>query len=427
MTGAGPATGTGEDSPAKDGTGRPGVRRVSQPEIDADQEKSAGFRGARRRCYPFPLMPETRVCPTCGGAYGAGALFCPGDGAPLSAHRSDAGPDPYVGLSVAGQLTVERLVGLGSMGRVYRAWQALIERPVAIKILHREHTKNATIVARFQREGRVAGGLAHPNVVSVLGAGSLPRGGQTEGEPYLVMELLDGLSLRSAFAASGGALALGRALRIMLQVCDAMGDAHARGIVHRDLKPENVMLVPVGLEPDFVKVLDFGVARVGEADSSLATHAGAVLGTATYACPEIARGERVGPPGDVYSIATLLFECLSGKTPFSGKGPVDLLIQHAQAPAPELRSAAPSADLPEAIARVVARGLAKTPRDRYQDARELGQALVRAAREAGIELDASGGRAALLGESRARSQSTTLTVTSADAPAPASVAPRGLS
>jgi eukaryotic-like serine/threonine-protein kinase len=343
-------------------------------------------------------MAETRrVCPTCGAGYGGDALFCPRDGAPLATRRPETAGDPYLGVRASGDVEIERLVGIGSMGRVYRARQAGLARPVAIKILHREHGRNATLVARFQREGRVAGSLSHPGIVVVHSAGELPRDGQTDGEPYLVMELLDGLSLRSLLAASLGALPLTRALRVATQICDAIGEAHAHGVVHRDLKPENVMLVSVGRDPDFVKVLDFGVARVGDADSSVLTHAGAILGTATYACPETARGERIGPPGDVYSIATMLYECLAGEPPFVGKGPVDVLIQHAQAEAKDVRSHAPAASVPSSIAEVLARSLSKSPAERPSNARELGQALVDAAERGGLGAGALAPRATLLG------------------------------
>ena len=342
-----------------------------------------------------------RTCPTCGEAYGTEALFCPRDGAPLAARKPDALGDPYLGLHLGETIALERLVGIGSMGRVYRAAQTDLERPVAVKVLHREHLKRRDLVARFLREGRVAGSLLHPNLVTVHGMGELDAAeGRTGGEPYLVMEFLDGLTLRSALAASDSALAPSRALRIALSICDAIGEAHAHGVVHRDLKPENVMLVRIGADPEFVKVLDFGVARVGEADSSVATHAGAILGTALYACPESARGERVGPPGDVYSIATVLFECLAGKPPFTGPGPVDVLIQHAQATPPEIRSFPAARDVPEPLARVLEQNLAKSPGARAPDARAFGRALFDAARAGGLDVGAAVHRATLLGAAR---------------------------
>jgi serine/threonine protein kinase len=355
----------------------------------------------------FSMAEMRRVCPTCGEAYGGEALFCPRDGAPLASRKPDVLGDPYLGLSIGGELHLERLVGIGSMGRVYRASQAGIGRQVAVKILHREHTKRRDLVARFLREGRVAGTLSHPNLITVHGAGELPKAaGQSVAEPYLVMEYLDGLTLRSALAAGDGTLPLERALGIVLSIADALGEAHARGIVHRDLKPENVMLVHVGADPDFVKVLDFGVARVGEADSSVATHAGAILGTALYACPESARGDQVGPGGDVYSIATLLFECLAGKPPFTGPGPVDVLIQHAQSAPPDVRSVPGAARVPEPLARLVERNLAKSPSDRAPDARAFGRSLVEAARASGLDAGALMRKATLLGSPSTRGEGT---------------------
>jgi len=344
-------------------------------------------------------MGETqRVCPTCGAGYGKDALFCPKDGAPLAFRKSAGGSDRYLGLRVAGQFLIDRLVGIGSMGRVYRAHQSGIERAVAIKILHREQAKERDVVLRFQREARVAGALMHPNVVGVLVAGELEHGAErTNGEPYLVMEYLDGMSLRSALVASAGALPMMRALKIVLEISDGLGEAHAHGVVHRDLKPENVMLVSCGADPDFVKVLDFGVARVGESDSSLATHAGAILGTALYACPESDRGEPVGPAGDVYSIATVLFECLVGRTPFQGAGPVDLLIQHAQARPPDIRSVPNGDKVPGPVAELIAKNLAKSPADRAPDARLFGRMLVSAARASGLDIALLVGQATLLG------------------------------
>jgi serine/threonine-protein kinase len=353
-------------------------------------------------------MAETRrVCPTCGEAYGGEALFCPRDGAPLAARKPDVLGDPYLGLSIGGELHLERLVGIGSMGRVYRASQAGIGRQVAVKILHREHTKRRDLVARFLREGRVAGSLSHPNLITVHGSGELPKAaGDGGAEPFLVMEFLDGLTLRSALAAGDGTLPLRRALGIVLSIADALGEAHARGIVHRDLKPENVMLVSVGADPDFVKVLDFGVARVGEGDSSVATHAGAILGTALYACPESARGDRVGPGGDVYSIATVLFECLAGKPPFTGAGPVDVLIQHAHTPPPDVRSVNPPAQVPEPLARLIEKNLAKSSAERSPDARAFGRALVDAVRASGLDAGPLTQRATLLGTPTAQSDRT---------------------
>jgi eukaryotic-like serine/threonine-protein kinase len=339
-----------------------------------------------------------RVCSRCGESYDPEVIFCPKDGTPLGSRKTEVADDPYLDIAVGGQFRIEQLIGIGAMGRVYRAHQAGIDRDVAIKILHRDLLRNPTVIGRFHREARVASRLAHPNVVQVLMTGDLGRmNADVGGEAYLVMEFLDGISLRSALAAAGGAMPLPRALHVILQVCDAVGEAHAQGIVHRDLKPENVMLVRRGDDPDFVKVLDFGVARLEWSDNSVATQAGVIFGTARYISPEGAQGAKVGPPSDVYSIATMLFQCLSGQTPFDGESPVSILIKHTNEAPPDVRSVARSSYVPEPIARAIAANLAKSPADRCRDAREFGRALVEAARDSGLKADGLVARSTLLG------------------------------
>ncbi|WP_437561038.1 protein kinase domain-containing protein [Sorangium sp. So ce542] len=340
-----------------------------------------------------------KSCPSCGERYDAGVLYCPRDGTPLASSRKSASlgaaeRDPYVGLTLGGQIQVRHLIGIGSMGRVYRAFQAGIERDVAVKVLHRELSSNAELVSRFHREAKIASRLVHPNVVQVLMTGSIPATADTRigGELYLVMEHLDGISLLSALAAAGTAgeseaLPLPRALHIILQVCDAVGEAHAQGIVHRDLKPENIMLVRRGEDPDYVKVLDFGIARLDWADKAMTTQAGLIFGTAKYISPEGADGQRVGPPADVYSIATMLYQCLAGRAPFEGDSPVALLVQHTHAPPADLRSIARSSYVPAPIAQVVMQNLAKKPSDRAPDARALGRDLALAVRASGLDPD----------------------------------------
>ncbi len=322
-----------------------------------------------------------KSCAKCGGRYPLDALFCPLDGTPLTrrATSSGAGEDPYLGCEVAGSIDIRQLVGIGAMGRVYRAFQRGIDRDVAVKILHRELSSNQQLVTRFHREAKVASRLSHPNVVHVYLTGQL-----ADGSMYIVMEYLDGLSLQSAMAAVGGAMPLPRALGIALQLCDAAGEGHAQGIVHRDIKPENVMLVRRGEADDFVKVLDFGIARLNWGDQSMATAAGLIFGTARYISPEGAQGEVVGPESDVYSIAILLYQMLSGRTPFEGDQAVALLIQQIHDAPPELRSIPRSAYVPEPIADVIMQNLAKSPQDREGDARLLGRALLEAAKASGL-------------------------------------------
>ncbi len=341
------------------------------------------------------MKPSGKTCAACGETYGPDVLFCPVDGTPLSGPRSLAGSalevDPYLGLDLAGSIKLDALVGVGSMGRVYRAFQGGVDRDVAVKVLHRELTGNAELVARFHREAKIASRLVHPNVVQVLMTGVIPGGGdaRTGGEVYLAMEYLDGISLLSALHAQGegGALPLARSLHIILQICDAVGEAHAQGIVHRDIKPENIMLVRRGEDPDFVKVLDFGIARIDWAAEAESTQAGLIFGTAKYISPEGAEGKPVGPQADVYAIATMLYQCLAGRAPFEGDSPMSLLVQQIHAPPADLSSIARAAYVPAALAQVVMGNLSKNAEERAKNARELGREIHLAARDAGIAVD----------------------------------------
>jgi serine/threonine protein kinase len=326
----------------------------------------------------------SKVCGACGARYPGDALFCPLDGMPLQSAasaggRGDSEDDPYLGQEISGHIEIRQLVGIGAMGRVYRAFQKGIDRDVAVKILHRELSANAQLVSRFTREAKVASRLQHPNVVQVLLAGQLP-----DRALYMVMEYLEGLSLQSALAAAGGSLPLSKALHIALQLCEASGEAHAVGIVHRDLKPENVMLVRRGTDPDFVKVLDFGIARINWGEQSVATAAGLIFGTARYISPEGAQGNAVGPASDVYSIATLLFQMLAGRTPFEGDQAVGLLVQQIHDAPPHLKSIPRAEYVPDPLAEVIMANLVKDPKRREQDARALGHAIIDAAKQSGL-------------------------------------------
>lgn len=347
-------------------------------------------------------MPKpAKICATCGADYEPDALFCPRDGTPLGSSRTVPGQDPYLGLVIGDQIELRQLIGIGSMGRVYRAFQRGVERDVAVKMLHRELSANQTLVSRFLREAKISSRLSHPNVVQVVMAGQLPvqsRSVSIGGELYIVMEYLDGISLMSALAAADGAMPLPRALHVVLQICDAVGEAHAQNIVHRDLKPENVMLVRRGDDPDFAKVLDFGIARLDWGEESFATQAGLIFGTARYISPEGSQGEPVSPPADVYAIATILYQCLSGRTPFEADSPMGLLMQHAYEPPPPLLSIPRASYVPPQLAAAIMHNLAKAPSDRATDARVFGRELVEAARAGGLSPDELVPRSTLLGQ-----------------------------
>ncbi|MBX3228231.1 MAG: serine/threonine protein kinase [Labilithrix sp.] len=331
------------------------------------------------------IMRPAKTCPRCRGRYESDALFCPKDGAPLDdphpATEETPPTDRYLGTVIAGDIAIQSIAGMGAMGRVYRAHQRGIDRDVAVKILHRELSSNTQLVSRFNREAKIASKLQHPHVVEVYLAGQLD-----DGSLYTVMEFLDGVSLASALREAGSVFTIERALAITLQICDAVGEAHARGIVHRDLKPENVMLVHRAEVAEWVKVLDFGIAKLTLGEQSMETAAGLIFGTARYISPEGAQGRPVGPPGDVYAITTMLFEMLAGRTPFEAE-PLGLLIKHIHEPAPELHTInAAGAAVPVALSRAIGEQLCKEPENRAQNGRALAAALVAAARDANISL-----------------------------------------
>ncbi len=321
-----------------------------------------------------------KICPCCGNAFDAEAIFCPTDGAKLETASSSG--DPYLGTTIAGDIHLTEVLGAGAMGRVYRARQGGIGRDVAVKILLRELSSNAQLVRRFEREAKIASKLRHPHVVEVHLVGQLP-----DGSLYIVMEYLDGVSLATALEMANGAMPLDRMLGIIVQICDAVGEAHAQGIVHRDLKPENVMLVRRAEMEDWVKVLDFGIAKGSIGGSSMHTASGHIFGTPRYISPEGVKGDAVGPASDVYSLATVAYQMLAGRTPFEGDQAMDLLVKHVHDAPPDLRSLERARSVPESVARIIMDNLDKDPAKRLPNARAFGTALAVATKAAGIAVN----------------------------------------
>ncbi|HWO24343.1 MAG TPA: protein kinase [Kofleriaceae bacterium] len=237
---------------------------------------------------------------------------------------------------------------------------------MAIKLLHRELASQRVIVDRFFREAKAVNDIRHENIVDVLDFGMLPPPGPDQPpEAYLVMELLEGASL-SAVIERDAPLPLERAIRIAIQIADALGAAHRARIVHRDLKPDNVMLIQRGRARDFVKVLDFGIAKqVDRAADGSRTHAGAVIGTPRYMSPEQCQGRgHVDPRADIYSLGIVLYQMLTGEVPFDGEGLGDLLVQ--QMAMPPLAPTVLNPRIPAQLELVVLKALEKRASDRYQ-------------------------------------------------------------
>ncbi len=322
---------------------------------------------------PMAQKPA-KVCPLCGLRYDPAAAFCQKDGARLTA---EGAVDPFLGKVILGQFRVDESIGAGGMGTVYRAHQLNLHRDVAVKILHPELLQNPDAVRRFHREAKVATSLEHPNLVRVFLFGEL----EDNAGLYLVMEHLEGRSLTELMRQEG-ALPPERALHLGVQLCHAIGAAHAQGIVHRDVKPENIIIVPRHGDPDFVKVLDFGIARLLWDEQSQMTQTGVIFGTARYISPEGAAGEFTDARSDVYSIGVLLYQLLAGVTPFDAATPVSMLMKHINERAPHIREH--KTGIPTPVADVVMRALAKNPDARYENATALGEALTEAAKVSGL-------------------------------------------
>jgi serine/threonine-protein kinase len=263
-----------------------------------------------------------------------------------------------------GRYRIERKLGAGGMADVYLAEDQELGRRVAIKILNGRHANDDQFIERFRREAKNAAALNHPNIVSIYDRG------EAEDTYYIAMEYLDGRTLKELIV-SRGAAPVNVAIEYARQILSALRFAHRHGIVHRDIKPHNVLVDGEGR----VKVTDFGIARAG---TSQMTEAGSIVGTAQYLSPEQARGGEVDPRSDLYSLGIVLYELLTGKTPFDGETPVEIAMKHlSQAPkAPsKLRP-----DVPPELDMVVLRALSKNPDDRYQNADEMEADLERVAR-----------------------------------------------
>jgi serine/threonine-protein kinase len=281
----------------------------------------------------------------------------PDDGEPS---EGDAGPDPLIGTVIADRYRVDEKLGVGGMGAVYRAEHVLMKKPVAVKVLHREMTVVGEVVKRFEREAIAAGRIDHPNITVATDFGKLP-----DGAFYLVLEYVPGRSLSTAMK-EDGPFSVERALFIARQVAAGLGAAHAANIVHRDLKPDNIMLIERGSTKDFVKVLDFGIAKVAEDGAGQLTRIGAVFGTPQYMAPEQAAGKPVDHRADLYSLGLVLYEMLTGKAAFGAMELVAILTKQLTEPPPPL-PASVDAD----VAALVMRLAEKDPDARIQTAAEL--------------------------------------------------------
>jgi len=299
-----------------------------------------------------------KVCPRCDARFRGDIGTCPIDGTALREPE-----DPFIGRLIAGRYLIEEELGSGGMGSVYRARHQVIGRDVALKFLEPALVRNERQRKRFLGEARAANQINHEHIIDITDFGETE-----DGLVYMVMEYLEGRPLSEEI--EKGAMPPRRALRIATQIAMGLARAHELGVVHRDVKPANIYLVRRKADSDYVKILDFGVARI-EHDMRI-TGQGTIVGTPEYIAPEQIHTAAAMPSADLYSLGCVLFEMLTSKLPFEGKTTI-LLVKHLNDPPPKPSSVL--ATIPPEVDQLVLRLLQKEPAQRYRDAYHLVEAL----------------------------------------------------
>jgi serine/threonine protein kinase len=315
-------------------------------------------------------------CPNCAYACPDAFNYCIACGTEVRTPEAPAVGDELLGVIFPGGYRVTRLLGVGGMGRVYCAEQVALGRTVAVKVVHPRLAGDELAAARFLNEARAASRLSHPNSVAIFDFGQT-----ADGSAYIVMEYLRGQDL-GRVAQAEGPLSLRRIVHILQQTLAALGEAHAFGIVHRDVKPDNIVLEPLRSGLDFVKVVDFGLAKLLSDDfpaiGPSQSRPGLVCGTPEYMSPEQSRGDLLDGRSDLYSVGIVLFELLSGQLPFVGETQNNTLLLQLTEPAPDPRDLAPQRHIPPAFADLAIQALAKSREDRVQTAGAFADALEQA-------------------------------------------------
>ena len=283
--------------------------------------------------------------------------------------------DPLLGRLVAGNFRIERLIGQGAMGNVYRAEQLSLGKAVAVKVLHAHLMADEKLVGRFKREAKSASRLNHPNSIQIIDSGQ-----DTDGTLFIAMELLPGRDLAQVIR-DEFPISLPRVVRIMTQVMSALDEAHAQGVIHRDLKPSNIMLIERRGEKDFVKVCDFGIAKATSPDGKdddrqqMLTIQGLVCGTPEYMSPEQARAETLDGRADLYSAAIILYQLVTGDIPFRADSPMGIVSRHLAEVAVRPSQRRPDLPIPKAMDDLIMRGMEKDRLRRFASAVDFRAAL----------------------------------------------------
>jgi serine/threonine protein kinase len=339
-----------------------GRRAPDQGEPQSDRRQQAGRRQIDKVLGSPPVMQGVAVDVPAPGPGGRTVVPESGAAAATAAHLEppvESRRTDFLNELIDGRYRIDELIGEGGMGRVYLAEHVEIGKRVAIKILHPVYGRMPDLVERFRREARAASKIGHPHIVDVTDSGTT-----ADGSVYFVMEYLEGVELASVIDREG-ALDIARALRVTTQICRALAAAHAVGIIHRDLKPENVFLTVREGAADFVKVLDFGIAKSSEAEEARGkrlTHPGMAMGTPEYMSPEQAAGRPADERCDVYAVGAILYEMLTGAPPYDGDNFMEILTKKATVdPAP------PSAlrpEIPPMVEQLVTSAMARDPEKR---------------------------------------------------------------
>ena len=318
-----------------------------------------------------------RTCPECQNNYEDEIIHCPEDGLDLSALEP---ADELVGRSI-GSYQVVKMLGKGGMGAVYLAQHPVIGSRVAIKFLLSQYSTDKKIVDRFFNEAKAVNVIGHDNILKILDLSVTD-----DGRHYFVMEFLNGRALQD-HVRPNEPMTPEVALPILLQICEALQAAHDNQIIHRDLKPDNIYLITHKGKKNFVKVVDFGIAKLSDANAAGGTgktQTGMVMGTPAYMSPEQAGGmtSMIDGRSDIYSLGVMIYQMLTGKLPFPGSSFGEVLIGHLQLPPPPPREQNP--DLPEELEQIILKTLAKKQEERFQSMRELHDALLDYMNAAGI-------------------------------------------
>ena len=328
------------------------------------------------------------ACPKCQKSVEGRPNFCPSCGASLTfSSRQDN--DPLIGRTIAGDFKIEALVGEGAMGRVYKAQHLTLKKQVALKVLRSSLVSDSTVVKRFEREAQAASRLNHPNCISIFGFGQEDNGELL----WMAMEFINGRDLGTIIA-EDAPLATSRIVHIIAQVCDALDEAHSANVIHRDLKPANIVCFDHRRGTDFVKVLDFGIAKITDpgADYQPLTRDGIVCGTPAYMSPEQVQGFALDARSDLFSLGIILYQTCTGMLPFHAESAVEVATKIViEEPKPS-SAARPEWSYPAELEAIIAKLLQKKPDDRYANAHTVKQALLacietlRARQDASLEM-----------------------------------------